>query len=149
MKSSTWTAQLTDCCILQSTALLEFAMHYTKKTTTNRQILCTFQKIFFSRIRKLKLTFFFRCFAPCPAFLWAEKLSCSVVLAPKNAQTLIGRHFFFTPLISCCLKSQLSKWYGEKTLIGAAKSLEVTFPRFLGEGAILQKWVTSSYTQIW
>ena len=72
---------------------------------------------------------FFRCFAPCPAFLWAEKLSCSVVLPPKNAQTSIGRHFFFKPLISHCLKSQLSNWYEEKTLLGAATSLEVTFPR--------------------
>ena len=37
----------TDCCIFQSTALFEFAMHYTKKTTINKQILCRFQKFFF------------------------------------------------------------------------------------------------------
>ena len=37
----------TDCCIFQSTALFEFAMHYTKKTTINMQILCRFQKNFF------------------------------------------------------------------------------------------------------
>ena len=37
----------TDCCIFQSTALFEFAMHYTKKTTINMRILCRFQKMFF------------------------------------------------------------------------------------------------------
>ena len=37
----------TDCCIFQSTALFEFAMHYTKQTTINEQILCRFQKFFF------------------------------------------------------------------------------------------------------
>ena len=37
--------------------------------------------------------------------------------------------FFFTPVISHCLKSKLSKKYGEKTLLGAAKSMEVTFAR--------------------
>ena len=37
----------TDYCIFQSTALFEFAVHYTKKTTINNQILCRFQKIFF------------------------------------------------------------------------------------------------------
>ena len=36
-----------DCCIFQSTALFEFAVHYTKKTTINMQILCRFQKNFF------------------------------------------------------------------------------------------------------
>ena len=58
----------------------------------------------------------------------------SVVLPPKNAQTFIGRHFFFIPLISHCLKSQLSKKYGERTLLGAAKSQEVTFPRVSRRG---------------
>ena len=99
----------TDFCIFKSTALFETALHYTKQTTINKQILCRFQKNFFQRSKKWHSPSFFRCFAPCRAFLWAEKLSCSVVLPPKNAQTFIGRHFFFTPLISHCLKSQLSK----------------------------------------
>ena len=120
----------TDCCIFQSTALFEFAMHYTKKTTINKQILCRFQKKFFQGSENWNSLSFFRCFVPCPAFLWAEKLSRSVVLPPKNAQRLIGRHFFFTPLIWHRLKSPLSKLYGEKTPLGAAKSLEVTFPCF-------------------
>ena len=124
----------TDSCIFQSRALFEFAMHYTKKTTINKQILCRFQKNFL-RTRKLKLTFFFfRCFAPCLAFLWAEKLSCSVVLPPKERTNVHRTAFFFTPVISHCLKSQLSKKYGEKTLLGAAKSLEVTFPRVSRRG---------------
>ena len=42
--------------------------------------------------------------------------------------------FFFTPVISHCLKTQLSKEYGGKTLLGAAKSLEVTFPRVSRRG---------------
>ena len=124
----------TDCCIFQSTALFEFAMHYTKKTTINKQILCRFQKNFFQGSENWNSPSFFRCFAPCPAFLWAEKLSCSVVLPPKNEQTFIGRHFFFTHLISHCLKSQLSEWYGKKTLLGAEKSLEVTLPRVSPRG---------------
>ena len=99
----------TDFWIFKRTALCETALHYTKQTTINKQILCRFQKNFFQRSKKWHSPSFFRCFAPCRAFLWAEKLSCSVVLPPKNAQTFIGRHFFFTPLISHCLKSQLSK----------------------------------------
>ena len=99
----------TDFCIFKSTALCETALHYTKQTTINKQILCRFQKNFFQRSKKWHSPSFFRCFAPCRAFLWVKKLSCSVVLTPKNAQTFIGRHFFFTPLISHCLKSQLSK----------------------------------------
>ena len=99
-----------ECCIFQSTALFEFAMHYTKKTTINKQILCRFQKNVFQGSENWNSPSFFRCFAPCPAFLWAEKLSCSVVLPPKNAQTFIGRHFFFTPLISYCLKSLKVVW---------------------------------------
>ena len=65
----------TDCCIFQSTALFEFAMHYTKKTTINKQILCRFQENFFRGSEKWNSPSFFRCFAPCPAFLWADKLS--------------------------------------------------------------------------
>ena len=99
------------------TAQLTFAslkaQHYVKLlcTTPNRplSILCRFQKNFFQRSKKWHSLSFFGCFAPCRAFLWAEKLSCSVVLPPKNAQTFIGRDFLFTSLISHCLKSQLSK----------------------------------------
>ena len=100
----------TDCCIFQSTALFEFAIHYTKETNINKQILCRLQKNFFQGSENWNLPSFFRCFAPCPAFLWAGKLSCSVVLSPKNAQTFIERHFFFTPLISHCLKSLKVVW---------------------------------------
>ena len=95
--------------IFKSTAPCETALSYTKQTTINKQILCRFQKKFFQRSKKWHSPSFFRCFAPCRAFLWAKKLSCSVVLRPKNAQTFIGRHFFFSPLIYQCLKSQLSK----------------------------------------
>ena len=35
----------TDCCIFQSTALFEFAMHYTKQTTIKKQIYVDFKKI--------------------------------------------------------------------------------------------------------
>ena len=102
------------------TAQLTFAslkaQHYMKLlcTTPNRPLSTSkfyvdFKKIFFQRSKKWHSLSFFGCFAPCRAFLWAEKLSCSVVLPPKNAQTFIGRDFLFTSLISHCLKSQLSK----------------------------------------
>ena len=99
----------TDFCIFKSTVLCETALRYTKQTTINKQILWKFQKNFFQRSKKWQSPSFFRCFAPCRAFLWAEKLSFSVILPPKNAQTFNWRHFFFTPLIYHCLKSQLSK----------------------------------------
>ena len=35
----------TDCCIFHSTALFEFAMHYTKQTTIKKQIYVDFKKI--------------------------------------------------------------------------------------------------------
>ena len=73
---------------------LPATMHYTKKTTINKQSLFRFQKNFFQGSENWNSPSFFRCFAPCPAFLWGEKLSCSFVLPPKNAQTFIGRHFF-------------------------------------------------------
>ena len=37
-------------------------MHYTKKTTINKEILCRFQKKFFQGSWKLKLTFFLDVF---------------------------------------------------------------------------------------
>ena len=106
----------TDCYIFQSTALFEFAMHYTKKTTINKQILCRFQKNFFQGSENWNSPSFFRCFAPCPAFLWAEKLSCSVVLPPKNAQTFIGRHFFLhIPDFSLSKVTALKVLWGKDT----------------------------------
>ena len=47
-----------DCCIFQSTALFEFAMHYTKKTTINKQILCRFQKNVFQGSENWNSLFF-------------------------------------------------------------------------------------------
>ena len=43
-----------DCCIFQSTALFEFAMHYSKKITIKKQILCRFQKKFFFKDQKIE-----------------------------------------------------------------------------------------------
>ena len=53
---------------------------------------------------------------------------------PRTHKRSNGRHFFFTPLISHCLKTQLSKKYGKRTLPGAAKSQEMTFPRVSRRG---------------
>ena len=113
MKTSTWTAQLT--------VASSKAQHYLnslcttpKRPPATSKFYVDFQNVF-STIRKLKLTCFFKFFAPCLAFLWAEKLSCSVVLPPNNAQTFIGRHFFFTPLISHCLKTALKVVWGKDT----------------------------------
>ena len=92
MKTSTWTAQLT--------VASSKAQHYLnslcttpKRPPSTSKFYLDFKKIFF-KDQKIETHLFFRCFAPCPAFLWAEKFSCSVVLPPKNAQTFIGRHFF-------------------------------------------------------
>ena len=126
MKTSTWTAQLT--------VASSKAQHYLNSLCTTpkgppstSKFFVDFQNIFFKDEKIETHLLFLDVFRP--SFPWAEKFSCSVVLPPKNAETFIGRHFFFTPLISHCLKSQLSNYYGEKTLLGAAKSLEVTFPR--------------------
>ena len=106
----------TDCCIFQSTALFEFAMYYTKKTTINKQILCRFQKNFCQRSENWNSPSLFRCFAPCLAFLRAEKLSCSVVLPPKNAETFIGPHFFLhTPDFSLSKVTALNVVWGKDT----------------------------------
>ena len=94
----------TDFCIFKSTALCETALHYTKQTTINKQILCRFQKNFFQRSKKWHSLSFFPCFAPCRAFLW--------VFCRFTSQERTNVHrtaFFFIPLISHCLKSQLSK----------------------------------------
>ena len=129
MKTSTWTAQLTVASSKAQHYLNSLCTTPKRPPSKSKFYVDFFKKKFFQGSENWDSPSFFRCFAPCPAFLWAEKLSCSVVLPPKNAQTFIGRHFFFTPLISHCLNSQLSKYYGEKTLLGAVKSLEVTFSR--------------------
>ena len=52
----------THYCKFKHTALCENALHYDNKTTINKQILCRFQKIFFSKIKKLKHTFYRQIF---------------------------------------------------------------------------------------
>ena len=75
-----------------STIWIRYALH--QKDHHQQAILCRFQKKFFQRSENWNSPSLFRCFAPCLAFLRAEKLSWSVVLRPKNAQTFIGRNFF-------------------------------------------------------
>ena len=68
-------------------------------------------------------------FLRCIAQLYLKIVSCILVTGRRKLllQTFIGRHFFFTPLISYCLKSQHSTYCsGKKALLGVAKSLEVT-----------------------
>ena len=47
----------THYCKFKHTALCENALHYDNKITINKQILCTFQKKNFSKIKKIKHTF--------------------------------------------------------------------------------------------
>ena len=103
-----------DCCIPQSTALFEFAMHYTKKITIKKQILCRFQKKLFSRIKKLKLTFFIFMFCALSAFLWAEN-SCSIVLPPKSANVHRTAFFLHTPDFSLSKVTALKVVWGKDT----------------------------------
>ena len=49
----------TDFCIFKSTALCETALHYTKQTTINKQILCRFQKKNFQRSKSDTYLLFF------------------------------------------------------------------------------------------
>ena len=60
-----------ECCIFQSTALFEFAMHYTKTTTINKQIFCRFPKHFFQGSENWNSpSFFFRCFSSVISLSW-------------------------------------------------------------------------------
>ena len=65
----------------------------------------------------------------CIAQLYLKIVSYILVTGRRKLllKTFIGRHIFFTPLISYCLKSQHSTYCsGKKALLGVAKSLEVT-----------------------
>ena len=124
----------TDCYIFQSTALFEFAMHYTKKTTINKQILCRFQKNFFQGSENWNSPSFLDVLRLVRHFFELKNSRVRSFYLPRTHKRSSEGIFFFTSLISHCLKSQLSKYYGEKTLLGAAKSLEVTFPRVSRRG---------------
>lgn len=134
----------THCCIFnKSTALCEKALHYTKLTTINKYI----SKKKISKYQNL--TSLFRFFCTLSGRLLSRN---TLVFGRFNSKERTNVHrtpFFFTSLIPHCLKSQLSKYCGKKTLLGVAKSLEVTFFVFLGVGAILKICLTSSYTPIW
>ena len=69
----------TDFCIFKSTALCETALHYTKQTTINKQILWSVQKKFFQQSKTWHSPSFFRsssffsfncecCFCICLSF---------------------------------------------------------------------------------
>ena len=119
-------------------------MHYTKHTTINKYI----SKKKNSKYQKLTSSLF-RFFCTLSGRLLSRN---TLVFGRFNSKERTNVHrtpFFFTSLIPHCLKSQVSKYYGKKALLGVAKSLEVTFFVFLGVGAILKICLTSSYTPIW
>ena len=114
MKTSTWTAQLT--------VASPKAQHYLnslcttpKRSPSRSKFYVDFKKKLFSRIKKLKLTFFFLMFCALSAFLWAENLSCSIVLPPKSANVHRTAFFLHTPDFSLSKVTALKVVWGKDT----------------------------------
>ena len=103
-----------ECCIFQSTALFEFAMHYTKTTTINKQILCRFQKVFFKDQKNSPS--FFRCFAPLSGISLSWK---TLVLGRSTSRERTNVHqtafFLHTPDFSLSKVTALKVAWGKDT----------------------------------
>ena len=106
----------TDCCIFQSTALFEFAMHYTKKTTINKQILCRFQKNFFQGSENWNSPSFFKCFCAWSGISLSWK---TLVFGRFTSQERTNVHrtafFLHTPDFSLSKVTALKVVWGKDT----------------------------------
>ena len=119
----------THYCKFKHTALCENALHYDNKTSINKQILCRFQKFFFSKIKKLKHTFYRQMFCALSGRSLSWNTPVFSRFTSREHANLIGCHFFHTHELPHHSKAQLLGYYGKRSFLGVAKSWKVTLDR--------------------
>ena len=114
----------THYCKFKHTALCENALHYDNKTTINKQILCRFQKFFFSKIKKLKHTFYRQMFCALSGRSLGWNTPVFSRFTSREHANLIGCHFFHTHELPHHSKAQLLGYYGKKVISRRSKGLK-------------------------
>ena len=119
----------THYCKFKHTALCENALHYDNKTTINKQILCRFQKIFFSKIKKLKHTFYRQIFCALSGRSLSWNTPVFSRFTPREHANFTICHFFHTHVLPHHSKAQLLRYCGTRSFLGVAKSWKATLIR--------------------
>ena len=132
-----------------NTALCENALHYDNKTTINKQILCRFQKIFFSKIKKLKHTFYRQMFCALSDRSLGWNTPVFSRFTSREHANLIGCHFFHTHELPHRSKAQLLGYYGKRSFLGVAKGWKVTLDRVPWFGRHVENLGDVSYIKFW
>ena len=116
-------------CKFKRTALCENALHYDNKTTINKQILCRFQKFFFSKIKKLKRTFYRQIFCALSGRSLSWNTPVFSRFTSREHSNFIGCPFFHTHVLPHHSKAQLLRYWGKRSFLRVAKSWKVALDR--------------------
>ena len=115
----------THYCKFKHTALCENTLHYDNKTTINKQILCRFQKFFFSKIKKLKHTSGYRqmfCALSGRSLSWNTPVFSR--FTSREHANLIRLPFFSHSWASSSFKGAAPRVLWEKVISRRSKELK-------------------------
>ena len=139
----------THYCKFKHTALCENAFYYDNKTTINKPILCRFRKICFQRSQNWNTPFYLQMFCALSGRLLSWNTPVFSRFTSRQHANFIGCHCFHTRVLPHHSKSQLLRYCGKRSFLGAVKSWKVTLDRVPWFGRHVENLVTSSYIQFW
>ena len=113
----------THYCKFKHTALCENALHYDNKTTINKQILCRVQNFFFSKIKKLKPTFYRQIFCALSGRSLSWNTPVFSRFTSREHAILIGCHFSHS-WASSSFKGAAPRVLWEKVISRRSKELK-------------------------
>ena len=120
----------THYCKFKHTALCENALHYDNKTTIlTSKFYVDFKIFFFSKIKKLKHTFYHQIFCALSGRSLSWNTPVFSRFTSREHANFIGCHFFHTHVLPHHSKAQLLRYCGTRSFLGVAKSWKATLIR--------------------
>ena len=108
-----------------------------------------FKKNFFQRSKKWNTPFYLQMFCALSGRSLSWNTPVFSRFTSREHANFIGCHCFHTRVLPHHSKSQLLRYCGKRSFLGAVKSWKVTLDRVPWFGRHVENLVTSSYIQFW